>query len=246
MYRSAVLAALVATLLVPTALAEVGKAEMKFESPSKLVATIEAQITGQQAQEMRQFMDQNEGANEDGTVQQSEVDALEEFFKSFMDGAEEEATLGSSMTMDGKEATLADLGTFDFKDATGPVTSTDAITAYMVMSITFPIEAGETHTLHLEAEDPEGGDESEESEWGTISQTVLKAPSGYVIQSSEGLPEDASVSGDKKSVTFDGSPGSSQNMTVVFAKGGGMGAPSPALVFVVVLLAGVAFLRRRL
>jgi hypothetical protein len=238
---SAFITVLIGIMFIPGALAA-NSATIDFKSPSEAVMTLEATISGEQAADMREYMDYSgqggAGGNGDGTVQQNEVDAVETFFKGFFEQDGEDSSPAGSFTIDDKAPSDFELSEFDIRDATGAVSSTSPITMFMEFTIKFDITAGDRHTVRIEAE--EGDDEDNDNPAGDfeIEDATLKAPKGYVIESATGLPEGASVSGDKKSIHYNGLPSSQDEDTViVFQKSGG---GSPGFGFTLGLLGTVA------
>lgn len=233
--------ALVATaclLTVPAASAEVtGEAVLDFESPAAADMTVDLTVSGQDAQEARAAIDSDSGfagggGNGDGEVTQDEVDAFEEFLKSFFNNPE--ATVGSEMTMDGQNASSSNLTEFDIRDATGDVNSTEPLQYHMVMRIDWPVTPGDEHTFVSQGDDDDNAEGPED-----VSLTI-RAPDGYTITSTEGVPEGADISDDQ--ITYDAAEGqTAETITLVFTQsGGGAFGGAPALGVGLVLLVVVA------
>src|SRR5687767_9160161 len=144
--RSSVLVAFLMGLTLAVGAASASSAVVEFKGPSEAWMIVDAEIKDEDASQMREFMDSESeygGAqgNNDGTVQQNEVDAVEEFFKGFFSMSDEDDAPTGSMTMDGKAPTDFSLEAFDIRDATGPVTSTETIIMHIEFSTTFDVEA---------------------------------------------------------------------------------------------------------
>ena len=237
-------------MFVPSAAAQVeGSATMDFRTPSELYMVLDGKVSGEEAADMRQMMDtpsdytQGDG---DGQVEQNEVDAIETFFKGIFGEMEDsEATPTGSFTVDGKAPSSFSLVTVDIRDATGSVDSTDALTIHLEFKSMFDVTAGDRHTVRIEADESNESEDDDSSEFGDIGTISLKAPKGYIIDSTTGLPAGGSVSGDKKSISFTEVPKpTGEDIVIVFAKGGGS-SPGPALWASLGLLGAVVVLRRR-
>ncbi len=225
-------------LLAPLASAEVtGEATMDFESPAAADMTVELTITGQDAQDARAAIDSDAGfggsGNGDGQVTQDEVDAFEELLKSFFN--DPEATVGGEMTMDGQNASGSNLTAFDILDATGDVNSTEPMQYHMVMRIEWSVTPGDEHTFVSAGDD---GDGDGGDGMGDVTLTI-RAPDGYRISSTDGLPDGADVSDDE--ITYQGTDdGTTGPITIVFSQGGGAFGGAPALGGAIVLLVVIA------
>lgn len=235
--------------LMPVAQAATGSATIEFDSPSRADIIAEATMDGAPASQMRYGIDQSDqGGDQNGEVSQAEVDAFETWILGFFGGFAEGASPTGSLTMDGKDPTEFKISTFDIRDATGPVDSTAPITVRMVFQLTFPVEAGERHTLRSEGDEPSEGEEEDPDGSGfgdfDFGRATLKAPPGYVIESATGLPQGAYVSNDKKSIDLGDSFQPTGDLVIVFVRGGG-GAPGFAAVLVFLAVLSVAARRRR-
>lgn len=245
MHTKMVVAALATAclLLAPVASAEVtGEAVLDFESPAAADMTVDLTIDGEDAQEARLAIDSDSefggSGNGDGEVTQDEVDAFEELLKSFFNNPE--ATIGSEMTMDGQNASTSNLTAFDIRDATGDVNSTEPLQYHMVMRIEWPVTPGDEHTFVSSGDEDSGGNESQED----VSLTV-RAPDGYTISSTDGLPEGADVSDDE--VTYGAAEGEAAGaITLVFSRSSGPlgGAPGLGGVLIVLVVVGLALASR--
>jgi hypothetical protein len=240
------LAALALTFLPSAAAQTSGSASINFQSPGEVLLVLDGKISGEDASQLRQSMDQPSqftSGNGDGTVQQSEVDAIEAFFRGLFDEIDEgDVGPTGSITVDGKGPQGFALVDVDIRDATGPVTSESPITIHIEFKSTFNVTAADRHTVRLEGNDD--GEEGDSGEFGDIGTVTLKAPKGYVIESAQGLPAGAKVSSDKKSINYDGVPTSNPEDTViVFARSGGSAAGYGFLFGVGVLIAVVALRR---
>ncbi|HEX9816282.1 MAG TPA: hypothetical protein VGB18_04825 [Candidatus Thermoplasmatota archaeon] len=245
---SVVLASLM--ILVPAAAAEtIGSGTIDFKSPSEVMMILDGKLDGDDALQARELMDADSdftSGNGDGTVQQEEVDAFENFFKGFFSDAEDsDVSPTGSFTVDGKPAEGFALISLDVRDATGPVDSEDPITMHIEFKSTFPVTAGDRHEVRILAEEGQEEEEEGNEEFGNIGTLTLKAPKGYIIDSATGLPAGAKVSSDKRSISYDGLPQSTgEDTVIVFTKSGGM-APGPAfLIGLIAMVAIVAFRRR--
>ncbi len=236
-------------ILVPVAAAEsVGSGVIDFKSPSEIVMILDGKIDGEDALQLRQGMDtqsQFTSGNGNGQVEQSEVDTFENFFKGFFSDAEDsDLSPTGSFTVDGKGAKGFELVSLDIRDATGPVDSEEPVTIHIEFKSTFDVVAGARHEVRIVA-DNETDDEEENEEFGNIGTISLKAPKGYIIESTTGLPEGAKVSSDKRSISYDGLPQSTgEDTVIVFTKSGGA-APGPAFLLGLVLLVAIVAFRRR-
>lgn len=245
-----VLATLVGLVLLVATATAANTAVVEFRTPGEVVMVIDANVEGESASDMRQFMDSDEqggfggDGNGDGTVQQSEVDAFEEIFKGFFSMANEsEGAPTGSITVDGVPPKEFKLEALEIRDGTGPVTSQDPIQMHIAFLMAFDVQSGDRHTVRIEA-DEDGGENAYGGDF-TIAQGSLKAPRGYVIESTTGMPPGASLSDDKKSITFEGIPqAASEDLVIVFTKGGG-GIPSLGMVGILAVLVAAALAFRR-
>lgn len=237
-------------ILMPAAAAEsVGSGTIDFKSPSEVAMILDGKIDGEDALQLRQGMDSSQGfsGNDDGTVQQSEVDAFENFFKGFFQDSEDgDVSPTGSFTVDGKGAKGFELISLDIRDATGPADSEDPITIHIEFKSTFDVTAGDRHEVRILAEEDQGDEEESGSdEFGNIGTITLKAPKGYIIESTTGLPAGAKVSSDKRSISYDGLPESTgEDTVIVFVKSGGA-APGPAFLVGLAAIGLLVVLRRR-
>ena len=239
-------------ILAPAAAAEsVGSGVVDFKSPSEVAMILDGKIDGEDAVEFRQTMDAESpytSGNGDGTVQQSEVDAFENFFKSFFSDAEDgDVSPTGSFTVDGQGAKGFELVSLDIRDATGSADSDSPITIHIEFKSTFDVTPGDRHEVRILADNQTDGNDDEESdEFGDIGTLTLKAPKGYIIDSASGLPPGAKVSSDKRTITYEGLPESTgQDTVIVFTKSAGGFAPGPAFLVGLAAVALLVVLRRR-
>lgn len=228
------------TLTAGLATAESVKLELRFQGPDKMDFTFEGQITGEEAQQTRFYIDYL--GNKDNTVQSSEVDAYEQ---QALQAPEGNASSDDSFTMDGKKPSSEKMTSLDLQGAEGSTNSTAPIDSKTMITYTFPVTAGDRHTFVSK-------DTSEDEEDAELDGTItLYAPTDYIISETRGLPSSYKVSSDKKSLTGTESAGSSSSdeVTIIFEKeGGGSGIPALgflALAAVVGLVAVGVRMRRR-
>lgn len=226
-------------LLVPVASAEVaGEALLNFESPAAADIEFDLTISGEDAQETRAAIDSDQaGGNGDGDVSQEEADAFEELLRSSFNRPG--ATPASGMTIDGQNASASNLTSFDILDATGDVNSTEPIRYDLVMAIEWPVTPGDEHTFESSGDEDADGESQ-----GDVSLTI-RAPSGYTISSTDGLPDGADVSDDE--VTYDAAEGQATGtITVVFSQSSGAfgGAPAVGALLLLVVVFGLVVASR--
>jgi hypothetical protein len=227
--------------VVPAASASTsGTLVLNFETPSKLVMTFDGTVDGEDAANFRSMMDQS--GNHDGTVSADEVRAFQESFKGFVNGAGEQSNpTGGAFTMDGKEPKSFTCTVFEVHNAEGPVSSTAAMQWHAVLQSMFELATADTHTLKVgESNQSHGGSSFD------FKSAVLKAPKGFIISSTTGLPSGATVANDKKSIDFTTSVAPpSGTTTIVFQKQGGFAPGAPALALLAVVGLVVAARRRQ-
>ncbi|MBI2078518.1 MAG: hypothetical protein HYT80_09155 [Euryarchaeota archaeon] len=241
--RRALVLVLVPLLFLPTATAQTAAGSWTFDlaSPALLVVSVDAKLEGEAASALRSWMDNPDlGADGDGKVTTEEVNDFTYKALALLNGPAAEMVSGASFMVDGEAPEEIQFKVLEFKDAPGDVESTAAIGLRAIADITFPVKPGSRHTLTVE---PASADEGMLNT--AVEKAVLKAPRNYAIEGTKGLPSAASVSADKKQISFSGSFQTAETMTVTFVRTGGT-SPSTAFVGVVLALAvGAAVLRRR-
>lgn len=234
MQKNAVaLVVLAALALVPMTVsaATSGNAVLRFNSPSELIMALDAELTGEDAAELREQLDTQPQNGGDGQVTAAEVEAAESaFIQLFSMGGQSD---NENMMMDEKGSNSLTATKIDIQNAEGPATSTAPVQFDLELKFGFPVTAGGKHVFKTNS-----SSDSFASGVADVVSAKLVAPPGYVIESTANLPEGASVSGNKKEINFGNKLASSAGaLSVTFTKGGG---GSPGLVAPVVLLALIA------
>lgn len=168
---------------------------LDFTTPAKLEMTLDWTMSGEEASQFRQGIDQN--GDGDGTVTAAEVSAFEAQLREEAEAEEDDESMAENLTVDGKASTGGSLGKVDLRDAEGPAESTGPLVFQVSFLADFPVTPGDQHVIRMS-----GIDEESEDDDLSFDEAILKVPSGYVIKSTTTLPQGASLSADKKQIRF--------------------------------------------